>query len=496
MCGILRPKRCTAHKIHFTADGTGNHTANTRACSIVSRTARGEHRVMTNPESGPRSLHVWQAEKPMIDRLPRALSEPFRRRTWAETLYALLGLPIGVAGFVFTTVTLAVSTFLSVTFIGLPLMAVTGRMSRRIGSGLRGFANKLVNANIPAPLPFRANPGLLGWIGSSLSDGTAWRARLYLWLKLPLGIVGFVTAMAFWTYGIGGVTYAAWQPFLPCNTTSDGVCHHSAGFTDSWQADTPFRIFLVSVGGLVLLLAAPWAVRGAVAVDRVVMRALLGPTEGTARLAELERTRAVAVDDSAATLRRIERDLHDGAQARLVALAMNVGLAREKLAEGADPEEATKLLDTAHTTAKEAIVELRDLARGIHPPVLDAGLDAALATLAAHSAVPVQLRTTITERPEPAIETMAYFCTAELLTNLAKHSGARNAWIDVRSTGGRLVVHVIDDGRGGARVGAGTGLSGLTERVATVDGRLTVDSPEGGPTTVTVDVPLRAGGTK
>lgn len=430
----------------------------------------------------------------MTRRPPRILTELVRRRTWAETLYAVVGLPIGVAGFVFTAFTLAGSVLLLITFVGLPLLAITGLMSREFGSGLRAFANKLIGAHVPAPQPFRPNPGLLGWIQSCLTDGTAWRARLYLVLKLPLGIAGFVAAVALWTYGIGGVSYAVWRPFLPCNTTPDHQCHRAIGFTDTWQADTPLRIFIVSVGGLILLLAAPWVVRGVVAVDRVVMAALLGPTAAGARVTELERTRAVAVDDSAAMLRRIERDLHDGAQARMVAVAMNVGLAREKLAEGGDPVETSKLLDTAHTTAKQAIVELRDLARGIHPPVLDAGLDAALATLAAHSAVPVRLSTQIAERPEPAIETMTYFCAAELLTNIAKHSGARNAVLDIRTAGGTLRLVVSDDGRGGAIIGAGTGLAGLAERVATVDGRLFVDSPPGGPTVVTVDVPLRAGG--
>lgn len=437
---------------------------------------------------------LWQAEGAMTRRRLRIFTELVRARTWRETLYALLGLPIGVAGFTFTVTTLTFSAGLLVTFVGLPLMAVTGLASRQIGSGLRVFANKLIGTRIAPPQPFRPNPGLLGWIGSCLTDGTAWRARLYLLLKLPLGIASFVAATMFWSYGIGGVTYAAWRPFLPCNTTPDGKCHHAAGFTDTWQADTPIRILIVSLGGLVLLLAAPWVVRLIVAVDRATMGVLLGPTSSAARMAELERTRAVAVDDSAATLRRIERDLHDGAQARMVAVAMNVGLAREKLSEGGDPDEATRLLDTAHTTAKQAIVELRDLARGIHPPVLDAGLDTALATLAAHSAVPVRLATAIVERPDPAIETMAYFCAAELLTNVAKHSGARNAWIDVRTAGGRLRLVVADDGRGGAHVGGGTGLAGLAERVATVDGRLSVDSPPGGPTTMTVDVPLRAGG--
>jgi signal transduction histidine kinase len=437
----------------------------------------------------------WQAGQAMSDTpLKRFVTEPLRRRTWAETLYALLGLPIGVFGFVFTVTTLSVSAGLLVTFVGLPLMALTGLASRRLGAGVRRFANGLIGADVPAPQRFRANPGVLGWIGSCLTDGTAWRARLYLLLKLPLGIASFVVAVVFWTYGLGGVTYAAWRPFLPCNDTPDGRCHRAAGFTDTWQADTPWRIFLISVAGLILAFLAPWAVRGVVALDRLVMRGLLGPTEHARRVAELERTRAVAVDDSAAQLRRIERDLHDGAQARLVALAMNVGLAREKLAEGGDPAEASRLLDTAHTTAKQAIVELRDLARGIHPPVLDAGLDTALATLAAHSAVPVRLETSLADRPEPAIETMIYFCAAELLTNVAKHSGARHASVEARTTAGRLWLRVVDDGRGGATVGAGSGLSGLVERVATVDGHVGVDSPDGGPTTVTIDVPLRAGG--
>jgi len=408
-------------------------------------------------------------------------------------LYALLGLPIGITGFVFTVATPSVSAGLLVTFVGLPLLAVTGLMSRHAGSANRRLANRLTGADVPAPEPFRSKPGVLGWISSCLSDGTAWRARLYLLIKLPLGIADFVAVFFFWVYGVMAVTYATWRPALGCNRTSDHKCHRAIGFTDSWQADTPFRIFLVSVAGVLLVFAAPWAIKGIVWIDRFAQRLLLGPSPTSERVAQLERTRAVAVDDSAATLRRIERDLHDGAQAKLVALAMNVGLAKEKLAEGGDPAEATRLLDTAHSTAKEAIVELRDLARGIHPPVLDAGLDTALATLAAQGAIPVSLSTRIDERPDPAIETMAYFCAAELLTNVAKHSGARQAWVDVRTQDGRLWLQVSDDGRGGAGVGSGTGLAGLTDRVATVDGRLTVESPEGGPTAVTVDVPLHVG---
>jgi signal transduction histidine kinase len=436
---------------------------------------------------------VWQADPAMSDRprVPAFFTALFTRRTWAELLYALVGLPQGVFGFVFVVVTVSVSGGLMVTFIGLPLLAASGLVSRWLGWQWREGVNAFLGWQIAAPPRFRAGPGLFGWIGSCLKDGTAWRARLYLLLKLPLGIASFVVAVTCYAYGLGALSYGIWYRWLPCNTDDQGGCHHAAQLWNNYFIDTPGRITLFALVGLVLLLLAPWAVRGAVSVDRVAMRALLGPTWTSARVAELEQTRAAAVDDSAATLRRIERDLHDGTQARLVALAMNVGLAKEKLAEGGDPAEAQRLLESAHTTAKDAIVELRDLARGIHPPVLDAGLDTALATLAAHSAVPVTLRTAITERPAAAIETIAYFCAAELLANVAKHSRATRAVLDGRTVTGTLRIQVSDNGRGGARVGAGSGLTGLGERVRTVDGRLGVDSPDGGPTVVTVELPMQ-----
>ncbi|HZZ97157.1 MAG TPA: sensor domain-containing protein [Jatrophihabitantaceae bacterium] len=422
--------------------------------------------------------------------VPALLAVFTARRTWGELLYALLGLPLGVAGFVFTVTTISVSAGLLVTFIGLPLLAVTGLISRYFGLGIRRLGNVLLGDTIAAPAPFRARPGLFGWLGACLTDGTAWRARAYLLLKLPLGILTFVTAVTFWAYGLGAVSYPIWRPFLPCNSSTSVECHRGAQFGSSYTLDTPFRIALSCAAGVLLLLAAPWVVRGVVFVDRVVIRALLGPTQRDARVEELEHSRALAVDDAATTLRRIERDLHDGTQARLVSLAMNVGLAKEKLAEGGDPAEAERLLDSAHRTAKDAIAEVRDLARGIHPPVLDAGLDAALATLAANSAVPASLTTSLRSRPAPAIETIAYFCVAELLTNVAKHSGARSATVNARSDGRELVVTVSDNGSGGAQLGTGTGLAGLLDRVGMVDGTLVVHSPPGGPTVATIRLPL------
>jgi signal transduction histidine kinase len=213
------------------------------------------------------------------------------------------------------------------------------------------------------------------------------------------------------------------------------------------------------------------------------------------RVRELEESRALAVDDAVARLRRVERDLHDGAQARMVAIAMTLGMAKEKLGEdGAvgDPAKARELVDAAHLSAKQAVSELRDLARGIHPPVLDNGLPDALATLAAQSAVPVGHFVDIQQRPTASIESIAYFCAAELIVNVGKHSGASAAALEAQLADGELRLRVWDNGRGGAAALPGGGLAGLAERVRTVDGALEISSPPGGPTAVVVRLPMHA----
>jgi signal transduction histidine kinase len=223
---------------------------------------------------------------------------------------------------------------------------------------------------------------------------------------------------------------------------------------------------------------------------------VLGESAGRAR--ELRARRARVVDESAARLRRIERDLHDGAQVRLAALAMTLGEIKENLetADGgsgsADGGRTGMLVAAAHRNAKETLAELRDLARGIHPPVLDRGLGVALSALAQTSAIPVGVRVGMAERPSPAIEAIAYFCASELLANVAKHSGARGAEISASGQDGRLLMTVSDDGDGNARVTPGGGLAGLVERVQMVDGRLGIHSPPGGPTVITVELPGRA----
>ncbi|HEY3902319.1 MAG TPA: histidine kinase [Streptosporangiaceae bacterium] len=251
--------------------------------------------------------------------------------------------------------------------------------------------------------------------------------------------------------------------------------------------------FVHQLGQLTWLAAIPLA--GAVLIFWTVYQL---QQDSVRRVQELEQSRAHVVDDSAARLRRIERDLHDGAQAQLVAVTMKLGLATKKVGrmiDGAEPVDLDRVMDlvaAAHHGAKEAVTELRDLARGIHPPVLDQGLGIALTTLAARSELPVELVIDLPERPSAAIETIAYFCAAELLTNVTKHSGARRATLEAVHAPGLLRVRVNDDGCGGARVEAGGGLAGLADRISTVDGRLGLRSPAGGPSEITVELPSRA----
>jgi signal transduction histidine kinase len=309
-----------------------------------------------------------------------------------------------------------------------------------------------------------------------------------------VAILDFVVTTVVWSYGLAGTTYWFWRPFLPVQHDTHGVAHRGTSFGSNYFIDTPARIIVTTIVSVLVLIVAPWVVHGVLTLDRLLIRGLLGPSTAAERVRELEATRAMAVDDSAASLRRIERDLHDGAQARLVALAMSLGLAKEEL-DGDDPAvlaRVRQLVDAAHREAKGTIVDLRDLARGIHPPALDNGLPDALATLAARCQIPVTLHVALEERPSAAVESIVYFCTAELLTNVVKHSGARRASVNVIRGEHRLVVRVEDDGAGGAATGraGGSGLTGLIDRVATVDGTLDIVSPEGGPTTMTIEIPL------
>jgi len=271
------------------------------------------------------------------------------------------------------------------------------------------------------------------------------------------------------------------------------VCFAGAGVAIArWSYAQSTTLLLLAVAAVGATLLAAWVLGDSAAYRRAYYASLEERLAAAERTQDLQAKRARAVEEFAARLRRIERDLHDGAQVRLTALAMTLGEIKENLAERADDDATLKLAVTAHRDAKDTLTELRDLARGIHPPVLDRGLEPALYALAGTSAIPVTLTVQITARPSPAIEAIAYFCAAELLANAVKHSAAAQVCITVADSDSGLALAVTDDGRGGAHLAPGGGLAGLAERVQTVDGRLDLVSPPGGPTTVTIELPGRA----
>jgi signal transduction histidine kinase len=472
-----------------------------------------DNRTMTRPASSP---------------LGRIFQAPFSRRTWAELAYTIISAVLAVGALIFIVPTLV---------NGL-LWAASAPGVRKLGQASRVLARTLLGEDVPAPPRLRPTlfvkvktpdaarlavialgaggqarvwdstagltvrnlplarvaelaagagitigelrPGNMarGWLRGSIVDPVAWRARVYFALKLLLAGLGLAVIAGCWLGGLYLLTFPLWRALAP------GV------FSSVSLAGS----FLLIPLGAALFLAAPWLVRGTTELDRWLIRTLLGPSSPAERIRALQESRAHAVDDSAARLRGIERDLHDGTQVQLVALAMKLGLAQEKL-HGAAPVDLariTQLVDDAHGRVIEAIDELRTLARGIHPSVLDNGLGDALITLATRSAVPVELVTDIPERPSAAIETIAYFSASELLANVAKHSGARHATLEAVHVTGLLRIRVTDDGHGGAYLVPGGGLAGLAERVRTVDGRLDIDSPPGRPTVVTVELPSHA----
>jgi signal transduction histidine kinase len=441
---------------------------------------------------------------------------PFTGRERRALLFCLAGLPFGLVSplvlFVLGVdlVPLVTGTGranpspaeVTAAFAGLALLLVllvaTGA-ARRVGSLQRLLATRLLGAPIAAPPPVRRRPGHLGRLGAGLRDGAGWRAIAYLLLKLPVALLELY-AVFFWVGGLVNLSYPFWWGAFRNHPPGVRLSPVPVFTPFGWFGDGTFRVatlpgtFAAAAAGVAMLLAAPWVNRAIVSADGWLIRSLLGPGRLALRVHDLERSRALAVDDSAALLRRLERDLHDGAQIRLATLAMNLGMAREKLDDGAvaDAEAIRELVDAALRGAKDALGELRSLARGIHPPVLDNGLADALASLAADSPIPARLQVSIPVRPTPAIETIAYFCAAELLANAAKHSFASR--IEIWATGREdvLLLSVTDDGTGGADPARGSGLSGLAGRVAVVDGGLTIASPAGGPTQITVELPLRA----
>ncbi|MEU1288940.1 sensor domain-containing protein [Kitasatospora sp. NPDC005856] len=420
----------------------------------------------------------------------------YRSVRGGELAFAVLGLPLGVLGGVYAVAVLYAGVLLSLTVLGLPFVVAALLGARSLGGLHRRLVGRLLREEVPAPPPLPRPSGVFARGRPVLTDPVAWRTLLYLLLRLPLGVLGFLAVVGLPLGSVWLVGFPLWVRMMEPGPRPIGLLDLGAVLI-----------------GLAVLAVVPAAVRVLGAADRTLARALLGPVRSQQRVRQLEVARATLLAENTDRLRRLERDLHDGTQAQLVALAITLSLADDVLAQGApaggvpgdgfpagggpagsgglDLGRLRALVDRARGQTDDTIAGLRRLTRGIHPVALDGGLDEALPGLTATSPVPVDVRLDLRERPEEVIERAVYFCAAELLTNVAKHSGARSAELTVTAADGRVRLTVRDDGRGGAAIGAGTGLAGLAERLAAVDGTLRVDSPPGGPTAVGAELPVR-----
>jgi signal transduction histidine kinase len=387
-------------------------------------------------------------------------------------LYGLVLVPLGMGVILFVPGTIAV---------------------RGLTNLHRRLAGDWLGVPIPRPYLSPPHPGLIGLVKRLVTDPATWRDQLWLVLNLPVGVFLGILPVGLLVSGVQGVlTPFAWS--------SSGIGRRpgALGSPDYFGIELTSRENAVAAFpiGVACLIALVWLTPRIQHLHGRFHHALLGPTrksELATRVQRLTETRADAVDSSAAELRRIERDLHDGAQARLVAMGMNLGAAERLLDETAGQVQlaaAKALLVEAREASAAALQELRNLVRGIHPPVLsDRGLGDAVRALALASPLRVEVNVDLPGRLDPPVESAAYFAVAELLTNATKHGGAAQIWMDLKYADSRLRMTVADDGHGGADPARGTGLRGIERRLGTFDGTIFVSSPLGGPTVVTMEVP-------
>ena len=409
--------------------------------------------------------------------MPTALRRPSLLQAWRDLLYLGAALPLGTCAFVVLITGLSVGIATSIVFIGFPVLAVTLLLSHLGANVERERAALALGAPIGRLARRAPDAVLFRRFVRFLRDRATWKELAYLLLLGPLGTLLGTAAIALWSAVLALAVAPAVQSAAPSGSLLDQL--------GLWWS------LLGPVAAVAVAFAAIAGTRALSSGLGTLAYVLLAPDEHeqlVARVSELETTRAGAVESADARLRRIERDLHDGAQHRLAFITMELGRARAKLPD--DPAGAERLLAGAHEESKRAMAELRDLVRGIHPSVLtDRGLDAAISGIGERCPMPVDVTVDVVQRPPAAQETAAYYVVAEALTNVTRHSGARRAGVDVALRDGRLVVTVTDDGSGGAAGAPGSGLAGLRQRIEALDGTLTIDSPPGGPTRIRAELP-------
>jgi signal transduction histidine kinase len=403
--------------------------------------------------------------------------------TWWSLGCVFMDVAVGTVMFSVVVALAATSLALLITFpLALPVVWLLFVSARAMTAAERSRLASLLGERLTDPVPPLVARTPWRRLVERARSLDRWREIAYCVLALPRGLVTTVGAAIAWCGSAALLLLPLYVSDLPGGTAKFWLFEVGAG-------PAAYAAAAVGLGGLVVV--APWVTRVLARLDVVTARWLLGPRrrdELGEQVGRLETRRAAAVDSAEAERRRIERDLHDGAQQRLVALAMGLGAARQRLET--DPEGGARLVADAHEEAKAALKEIRDLVRGIHPVILeDRGLDAALSAVVARSSVPVSLDVAVAERPSATVESAAYFVVAEALTNVARHAHATRARVAIARAGDRLIVEVRDDGIGGADPSGGTGLQGLRDRVTALGGTMHIVSPDGGPTTLLVDLP-------
>ncbi len=410
---------------------------------------------------------------------------PFAPRTWLAASALVASLVTGLITFVTIVTLIAVGMgLLPLALIGAVILVATLHLTRYLAMWDRARIRTFFGVEITAPVLPQRLPGqsFFAWQRSWLTSRAMWKPCGYQLVRGPIMVLLATLMVATWSIAAALVALPAYiRSTVPGG--SNWWFGHGTPPTDAVAG--------LCAAGVVILFVAPWITRALATVDVALARAMLGPSRRDRLSTEVTRlsvSRARVVDATDAERRRIERDLHDGVQPRLVSLAITLGRAQAKFE--ADPEEANRLLSQAHESAKEALSDLRDLARGIHPSVLDdRGLDAALSALVAGSPVPVSVQVDLPTRPTRTSEAVAYFFVAEAVTNVAKHATATHATVVIGLDGAVMRIVVADDGHGGAAATPGGGLAGLVDRLAAVDGTLSVSSPVGGPTRLEAVIP-------
>jgi signal transduction histidine kinase len=413
------------------------------------------------------------------------------RRILLDSGYNLSAFFISLAAFVLVVVLLALGVGLAILIGGVLLLTLGVTVARGFAQLERLRLRTMQGREAATPVYLRARPDDGFWRRylTPLRDPQSWLDVVWSLVGLITGTLAFALTLTWWAGAAGGLTYWFWQRWIPEDGDGTTGLADLLGLGEGRTAESWLNLAI----GALLLITLPLIVRLAAVIHASLASVLLcSRAELQHEVARVEGGRDAARMAEAESLRRLERDIHDGPQQRLVRLSMDLGRARHQLDQ--DPDRAASTLDEALSQARETAAELRSLSRGIAPPLLvDRGLAAALQEMLAQSVVPVSARIDVPAQLAPHVETAVYFVVAEALTNVAKHSGAASASVSVVADGGRVEVRVEDDGVGGAHPAKGLGLAGLRQRLAAVDGTLEVTSPEGGPTVLLARIPTEAG---